>query len=306
MTPAVAIPPALAARASRGEAWATWLAGLPRLAGGLLEDWALTPDGPVTHGECALVLPVRTPTGRAAVLKVTWPHWEAETEHIALRRWGGDGVVELLAADPHRFALLLERADTRDLGSLAVDEAVTVVADRYGRLHVPAPPQVPVLSTRVADWAARLHALPRSAPLPRRLVEQAASLARTFAADPATDGTLLHTDLHYANVLAAEREPWLVIDPKPLSGDPHYEVAPLLWNRWDEAVSSGDLRRALRRRLDLAVDVAGLDHDRARDWAIVRLMDNALWEIEDATARPGATADRALLTTAVAAAKAVQ
>ena len=58
--------------------------------------------------------------------------------------------------------------------------------------------------------------------------------------DDASTGTMTHGDLHYANVLAADREPWLVIDPKPMSGDPHYEPAPLLWNRWDEL--DGDIR----------------------------------------------------------------
>ena len=118
----------------------------------------------------------------------------------------------------------------------------------------------------------------------------------------------MHTDLHYENVLAADREPWLAIDPKPLSGDPHYEVAPLLWNRWPEAVGSGDVRWAVRRRLDAVVDAAGLDPDRARDWVVVRQMHNALWCLADASGRPGGLtdADRTTLTVAVAVAKAVQ
>ena len=74
-------------------------------------------------------------------------------------------------------------------------------------------------------------------------MEQAVSLGRDFVADPASVGTLIHGDLHYENVLAGDREPWLVIDPKPTSGDPHYEVAPLLWNRWDELRGERPRRR---------------------------------------------------------------
>lgn len=305
---AVAVPPAFGARASRSEAWATWLEGLPRLAGDLLDEWELEPDGATLHGECALVVPVRTAEARAAALKVSWPHWEAETEHVALQRWHGDGAVELLRADPHRFALLLERVSTTDLTTIPVDDATTVIAGVYRRLHVPAPPHLRTLSSCVRDWSRRLTELPRDAPVPRRFVEQAAALGRTLAEDPVTDGTLIHTDLHYSNVLAAEREPWLVIDPKPLSGDPSFEVAPLLWNRWDEAVATGDLRAALRRRLDLVAEVAGLDRDRVRDWVIVRLMNDALWEIEEAAGRPGglSTAGREWLTTSVTVVKAVQ
>lgn len=301
----MALPPTFAAHATRGKSWAHWLDGLPRLAAGILDEWDLALDGAAAHGECALVLPVRTEGGRAAVLKVSWPHWEAETEHVALQRWHGEGAVELLRADPRRYALLLERLTPRDLTTVGVDESCAVIAGLYGSLHVPATPQLRLLSACVADWTERLVALPRSAPVPRRLVEQAAAIGRAFVADAATDGALIHTDLHPLNVLAADRAPWLAIDPKPLSGDPHYEVAPLLWNRWPEAVATGDLRGALRRRLDLVCDVAGLDRDRARDWAILRVMDNALWEIEEATAR-GDAPDRTLLTTSVTVAKAVQ
>ena len=129
------------------------------------------------------------------------------------------------------------------------------------------------------------------------------------AADPATDGRIVHTDLHYGNVLAADREPWLVIDPKPLSGDPHHEVAPLLWNRWDEIVHTGDVRGAVRARFHTVVDTAMLDEDRARDWVVVRVVVNVLWRLE-ALQQPGAqrwgAADDDLATRWLAIAKAVQ
>jgi streptomycin 6-kinase len=146
--------------------------------------------------------------------------------------------------------------------------------------------------------------MPASAPVPRRYVEQAAALARDLAADPSCDGRLIHTDLHYFNVLAADREPWLVIDPKPLSGDPHYEVAPMLWNRWDEIAATGDIRRAVRRRFHAVVDAAGLDEERARDWVIVRELVNVKWTLENGG--PLDPQDRDWITTALAIAKAIQ
>lgn len=304
----ITLPPDLVAHAARGETWAAWLAGLPRLAADLLAEWELEPDGAPMHGECALVLPVQHPTGRPAVLKVTWPHWEAQTEHIALTQWRGDGAVELLRADPHRLALLLERAESRDLTAIPVDDACTVIAERYARLHIPAHPQLRTLSECIRGWSDRLAGLPRSAPVPRRFVEQAVALGRTLAEEAATDGLLIHTDLHYANVLAARREPWLVIDPKPLSGDPHYEVAPLLANRWEEEVATGDIRAAVRRRMDLVAEIADLDRDRVRDWTIVRMMHTALWEIEEgATRGDGRGApNEAVLAICIAVVKAVQ
>lgn len=278
----VEIPASFLAVGSRGPDWAAWLDGLTKLTRDLLDEWDLRVDGGSLSGECALVVPVRTGDGVPAVLKVQFPHWEAETEHLALRAWDGNGAVRLLRADPRRFALLLERLQPRDLSSLDDVEACELVGGLYSRLHVPAGPQYRTLSGELKRWIEGLRALPPSAPVPHRYVEQALALAEDFAADPATDGRLIHSDLHYANVLAAEREPWLVIDPKPLSGDPHYEVAPLIWNRWDEATAAYDLRHRLRARFHAAVDAAGLDEDRARSWVIVRQLLNILWTLQDA------------------------
>lgn len=303
----IEVPAAMLDLGDRDETWEPWLRGLPAQVDALLRDWDLTLDGPAAHGQCALVLPVRTDAGVPAALKVTWPHAEARHEHLALQHWHGNGAVSLLRADPRRFALLLERARTTPLTTLDDVEACAVVGGLYERLHVPAPPQLDRLSDVARDWADRLLALPRDAPAPRRLVEQAASLARDLA--PGSDGALLHTDLHDANVLAADREPWLAIDPKPLSGDPAFEVAPLLWNRWPEVVGSGDVRGRVRYRLWTVVDVAGLDPDRARDWVVVREMVQALWTIEASVRRRERALGRAAqewVTRAVTIAKAVQ
>lgn len=150
--------------------------------------------------------------------------------------------------------------------------------------------------------------LPRDAPVPRRLVEQALALHRDLAADPASTGTLIHHDLHYQNVLAGDREPWLAIDPQPMSGDAHAEPAPMLWNRWDELVSGGSVREGLRRRFHTIVDVAGLDEHRARDWVALRMVVNAYWSVEDADRRDRrlTAEEREWVTRCSAIAKAVQ
>lgn len=300
----VEVPEAFLDFAARSPDWASWLHELPRLARGMLSEWSLTPDGPALTGQTALALPVTTRTGEPAVLKLGWPHPEATYEHLALRAWGGRGAVRLLQADPRRWVLLLERAHAdRDLTSVPVEAACAVVAGLYGEIHRPAIPQLERLSQLAARWAAELLQLRSHSQVPRRYVEQAAALARDFAADPATDGTLLHTDLHYLNVLAADRVPWLVIDPKPISGEPAFEVAPLLWNRWDEAVATGNIRSAVLGRLYAVVDAAGLDEDRTRDWVIVREMVNVMWSLREGSDAP---ADLDWVTTAITVVKAVQ
>jgi streptomycin 6-kinase len=285
--------------AERGPDWQQWVDGLAARTDEQLRRWDLRVDGAALAGASSLVLPVLSAQRQRAVLKLGFPDAESEHEHLALRRWGGAGAVRLLSADPHRRALLLERLEGDDLTAVDDDEACRIVAGLYRRIHVPALPQLRTLTARVEQWTADLEALPRSAAIPHRLVEQAVSHGRDFAADPATTGVLIHTDLHYANVLAAQRDPWLVIDPKPLNGDPHYEVAPLLWNRWDEL--AGDVRDGIRRRFYTTIDAADLDEARSRAWVVVRMVHNAMWELTER-----AVPDATWLTICVAVAKAVQ
>ena len=304
----IVLPAGLDGQRYLGPDWARWLDRLPTAFAGILEDWELTRDGDdLWHGFCSLVAPVRTPDGEPAVLKVSFDgDDESEHEGLALQHWRGDGVVRLLRADPRRRAFLLERLHRRDLTELWDLEACEVVAGLYPRIHRPALPQLRTVTSYVEGWLESLARLPSDAPIPRRMVEQTLSLGRDLVADPASVGRMIHGDLHYTNVLAGDREPWLVIDPKPMSGDPHYEPAPMLWNRFEEY--AGDVRDGVRRRFHTLVDAAGLDESRARDWVVVRMVLNANWAIEDAERanRPIDAAEREWITRCIAITKAVQ
>ncbi len=280
----LAIPAGLLEQSRLGPDWASWLDRLPGLLRELLEEWELAPEPvPSWHGHASIVVPVRATDGARLALKVTFDgDDESLHEGLALQHWAGDGVVRLIRADPARRALLLERLHTDDLHAVDALEACEVVAGLYARLHRPAMPQLRPVTAYLAEWLADLAAAGAGLPLPRRMVQQTLSLGGDFVSDPASSGVVIHGDLHYANVLAAEREQWLVIDPKPMSGDPHYEPGPMLWNRWDDVVASGDVRSAVRRRFHTLVDVAELDEDRARDWVVVRSIMNAGWTYDDA------------------------
>ncbi len=304
----VVVPQGLDDQRRLGPDWAAWLDSLARLTAQVADEWALDLDGPVWHGYCSLVAAVRTEAGRPAVLKLSYPgDDESEHEALALQHWAGRGTVQLLRADPHRRALLLERLHTEDLSTLDYIEAAEVVGGLYARIHRPALPQLRTITSYVAQWLDDLAGLPRDGLLPRRLVEQTLHLGRALVDDPDSTGTLVHGDLHDHNVLAGHRESWTVIDPKPMSGDPHYEPAPMLWNRWDEIVGP-DLRILLRRRFHTLVDTAELDEDRARDWVVVRTMLNASWTVQD-NQRPGRAlteSDREWITRCITIVKAVQ
>lgn len=255
-----------------------WLRALPGLVDGHLAEWDLAQDGPAWFGECALVLPVRR--GRdGLVLKVTWPHAEAEQEHLALRAWNGRGAVRLVAADPSAFTMLLERLDgDRDLTSVPVLEGCEVIGGLFRRLDQPALPQLPRLSEQAPRWAEHLGSPPPS--LPRRLAGQARSVIGDLVGEGDRDTRLVHSDLHYANVLAGRREPWLAIDPKPMAAEWSFAVAPAVWNRAEEAARAHNLRIHLRLRADVVAEAAGLEEERVRAWTFVRLVVNALWAAE--------------------------
>ncbi|MEU5437678.1 aminoglycoside phosphotransferase family protein [Streptomyces sp. NPDC020719] len=258
---------------ARGRAFA---AALPGRTEEFAARWGLRPAGPAMHGMCALVLPVTADDGTPAVLKLQLVDEETAGEPVALRAWGGAGAARLLRHDEDTGTMLLERLDPdRQLADVTDSrEAVLVIADLLSRLtSVPAPPGM----RRLADVAAgMLEETPRAVrelrdPAERRLLEDCAAAVREVAGEPGD--RLLHWDLHYENVLAAEREPWLAIDPKPLAGDPGFELLPALVNRYDAA--------ELRWRFDAMTEVLGLDRARARAWTLGRVLQNCLWEIED-------------------------
>jgi streptomycin 6-kinase len=287
MSEGVLSPPWLASMSQRpadgGPDGATWARALPRLLAQLLADWDLTPCGPIRTGYTAVVVPVQR-GGERLALKIGWPHRESADEHLALRRWAGDGAVRLIAADPGRGALLLEALNPdHDLAEAPIDDACTVIGGLMRRLHVPAVPQLPRLSACTGDRLER--ALTGPPTVPRRYLEQTASLVRDLTAEPACDATLVHTDLHVANVLAGDREPWLAIDPKPMAGHPGYELQPVLCNRAEELGTGSALRWSLRRRVEIVCETAGIDEDTARAWTIVRATLDATSAGQDPAAR---------------------
>ena len=261
-----------------------WIAELPALAESCLDRWQLRLDGPPGHGMASLVLPVLCPDGVPAALKLQPVDDENVGEAVGLRAWDGNGAVRLLDEDPSTGALLLERLEAdRPLSSVPNDmEALRILAELLGRLvALPAPAGL----RRLSDIAARmLDQVPYALTIlhrdiDRRLVAACAGVVRDLL--PESGDRLLHWDLHYDNILGGQREPWLAIDPKPLAGDPGFELLPALVNRWDDVVATGDIARAVCRRFDLLVDVLALDRPRAVGWTLGRVLQNTLWEVED-------------------------
>ncbi len=280
----VPVPLVASLRGHLGPAGDRWVAGLPVLAATWLERWELTRDGPASSGTVALVLPVRRADGTPAALKMQPVDDETAGESLALRQWAGRGAVGLLEHDPGTGTMVLERLDpARTLLSGLSDPAATaVLAGLLVRLNaLPAPSGL----RRLADVAAgTLASVPQALVAvadaeERALLETAAGLLTDLLSEPVGD-RLLHWDLHHGNVLATlDGREWRAIDPKPLSGDPGFELLPALCNRWEAVVATGDVSAAVRQRFDQSTEVMGLDRERAAAWTLARVLQDACWDL---------------------------
>jgi streptomycin 6-kinase len=268
------LPPFLAAALAEpdgDEEWQQWIGALPGLVAELAAEWNLVVGPPfVPGGQASWVAPARGSSGRELVLKVGWRHFEAEHEADGLRTWNGNGAVHLLetAGRGNTSALLLERCRPgTSLAERPPAEQDEVLAGLLGRLWIDPPvagstshPPFRPLAEMCDDWAD--HSVPDPA-LDRGLVRAGLELFRELPRS-AEYGRLLVTDLHAENVLAATREPWLMIDPKPWFGDPAYD--PLQHLLSDAAGLAADPAG----RADRMAGLCGLDRQRLRLWLFAR------------------------------------
>jgi len=247
---------------------AEWLEALPDIVVACAEQWSLRVDFPFADGHVSLVVAVERLDGVPAVLKVNFPEEESEREPDALRHWGGRGAVLLLEHDEGRRALLVERCvPGRQLWSIEDDgKATGIAAQVLARLWSPPPAEHRFL--RLADlaerWAVELERdwETLGGPYERTLLEVATTTCLELGRDQ-VDEVVLHQDFHGGNVLRAEREPWLAIDPKPLVGERAFDAASLLRDRRWLLGRPNDAAR-IRRRLDLLAGDLSLDRERMR------------------------------------------
>jgi streptomycin 6-kinase len=259
----------------------TWLGALPRLVEACAERWSLRLGEAYPYAFASLALPATLPDGERAVLKVQFPDRESEHEAAALAEWDGRGAVRLLAHDADNHALLLERCEPgTPLSLVEPDAALDVAISLLPRLWIPAASTFRPLAEEAAWWTGYLPERWErgTRPFERALLDAA---LEELVSLPPTQGeqVLLSQDLHAENVLRAEREPWLAIDPKPLAGEREFGIAALV--RGHELGTGPD---HIGHRLDRLTSELGLDRERARGWTLAQTIACSIGE--DGTVEP--------------------
>jgi streptomycin 6-kinase len=270
-------------RARIGAAAEAWLERVPAFLRELTARWDLTLGEPFRGGAIGFTVPAERGThGEPVVLKLSYPDGWFADETRATAAFDGRGMVRLLDHDA-QGAQLMERAVPgrsllEDRDELEGNELAAGVLQRLWR---PAPEGFVTVAAEATRWADSmpLRHVREMAPFERPLVELAVETLRDLVA---TQGNvvLLHGDLHHGNVLAAEREPWLAIAPKPLVGEREFDIAALLRYRREDVLTDPDPHARLQRRFDQLSELFGCDRRRLREWSFAILVDYALWDFE--------------------------
>lgn len=263
------IPKQLAINCEKRPERKAWISNLPFLLKQLQARWSLRLGEPFDHaGSCSLVMPAARANGESAVLKLAMPHMEGQDEISGLRFWNGNGTVQLLEADLASGAMLLERClPGTTLHSESEAKQDEIVADLLKRIWKLTPQSASLwdfrpISLMIELWCsetvAQKHLWPDTG-----LVNQGLQVFQELSKPSPTD-VLLVTDLHAGNVLRSQREPWLVIDPKPFIGDRAYDPVQHLMNC--ETRLHRDPLELVRR----VADLAEVDAERLRLWTFAR------------------------------------
>src|SRR5215469_30442 len=262
---------------------AQWLERLPQVVADVADRWAVRVGEPFEPGgQCSWTAPAAGASSEDLVLKVAFRFGggEERDEAAGLRCWEGNGVVRLHAAcdGKSEYALLLERClpGAPLCQVLSEPEQDVVVAGLLRRLWAQPHSRYPFrpLAQMCAAWADEFEAAyaglaEAAGRLDPGLARAGIGLFRELPASAAGQ-VLLCTDLHAENILAAQREPWLVIDPKPYVGDPAYDVLQHMLNCESRLAADP---AALADRM---AGLAGLDASRVRLWLFARAVQESI------------------------------
>ena len=265
-----------------GAKGAEWLEDLPVLIKEIAENWSLVVGGFFPNLSFHFVAPCLCADGTKAVLKVGFnePDSIVFSEAKMLELLQGNGAVKLLRFDKNRCALLLERLTPgEDLTALCRknDEQATAIAiDVMKKIS-----RVSVKTNEFPDlkkWTASFRKA-ENTDFSQSHFQKAQRIFDELTG--ASESRLLHGDLHHQNILSAEREPYLVIDPKGIIGDIGFEIAVFLNNPRSWILTNPKRREILDKRIRQFAGDFEIEPLELRKWAYAEAVLSAWWTFED-------------------------
>jgi streptomycin 6-kinase len=263
------LSPQLVANCRKNSERRRWLESLPQLLDELIARWSLRLEPPFEgSGTCSWVCPVVRAHGEQAVLKLAMPHMEGQDEIQGLRFWNRTAMVRLLEADEASGAMLLERCvpgtPLRSEPEPRQDEIIAGIVKRIWQCTAESnrPSRFRPLSEMIDFWCEEAIAQ-KHFWLDAGLVTEGIRVMKKLSRPSSTD-VLLATDLHAGNILGAQRELWLAIDPKPFLGDRTYDLTQHLIN------CEARLHRNPIALIERIAGLAAVDPERLRLWTFAR------------------------------------
>lgn len=264
-----------------GTVGAEWLKSLPSILEQISQKWDLTLLEMYADMSYSFVAKVGHKDGTQYVLKLGAPHKELFTEMEALKLFDGKGSVKLIRLDNKLGALLLELlVPGKPIINLEDDEAATQIAGQVMSQLWVNDFDTSKFPT-VAYWGSGFERLKRrvqgdNGSFPKKWIAIAEGLYSELVSSM-DESVLLHGDLHHWNILSAQRQPWLAIDPKGVIGEPAYEIGAWLRNPFPFILSESIPDEVIFRRASQLSEQLGFDRNRILAWGVAQAILAAWW-----------------------------
>lgn len=267
-----------------GEKGEEWLSDLPNIISEIEENWSIKAGKHFRNLSYNYVANASLADGKSAVLKIALPLNDVEIygEAAYLKTLNGEGAVRLIEFDRERQTVLLERlapgANLKSVCKKYKSEAVYIAIRVLKRILRPVPDS-PKDFIRLDNWFDGLKRA-RGTNFPQDYAATALDFYNELSSDM-KNIFLLHGDLHHDNILSANRESFLVIDPKGIIGHIGYDIGVFLNNHHDWLEWNTRLEGKLDQAIVEFADAFELEQHTIRKWAFCQMVLSWWWMFDE-------------------------
>ena len=258
-----------------------WLNNLPQTIKILKEEWQLTNIQPVENITWNYVAKAISKIHGLVVLKISCDEKLNSDEVKALKHFNNYGIVKLIAHNAQYHAMLLYQAQLGEsLFSINYNQ-IHVIIKNYSDivLQLASATQHNYSNfNHISHWLKAFYKIDKHK-LPHGLIDKAIYLKNKLLASRSKE-FILHGDLHNDNIIS-DNNKWVAIDPKGIIGEVEFEVACFNFIKETEIKNKLDIPQLFQERSELIAKELNLNHQKLKDWVLVRTVLNACWTIND-------------------------